>query len=72
MWRLRSEIGSIHRRWPALKKALHDEEPLVRGHAAWALGQIGGGGAKRGLQGRLRVERHPEVITEIKDALREM
>ena len=57
---------------PALKKALHDEEPLVRGHAAWALGQIGGGGAKRGLQGRLRVERHPEVITEIKDALREM
>src|SRR5690606_12278584 len=24
---------------PALVEALHDEEPLVRGHAAWALGR---------------------------------
>ncbi len=27
---------------PALIPLLHDVEPLVRGHAAWALGQIGG------------------------------
>lgn len=26
---------------PALKKLLADPEPLVRGHAAWALGRIG-------------------------------
>jgi epoxyqueuosine reductase len=25
---------------PALSQALHDHEPLIRGHAAWALGQI--------------------------------
>ena len=25
---------------PALARALHDPEPLARGHAAWALGQI--------------------------------
>jgi epoxyqueuosine reductase len=31
---------------PALGRALlHDEDPLVRGHAAWALGRIGGDGA---------------------------
>lgn len=28
---------------PGLSEALNDGEPLVRGHAAWALGQIGGG-----------------------------
>jgi hypothetical protein len=26
---------------PVLATALHDDEPLVRGHAAWALGRIG-------------------------------
>ena len=30
---------------PALTGALEDAEPLVRGHAAWALGRIGGVGA---------------------------
>ena len=54
---------------PALKKALNDDESLVRGHAAWALGQIGGKAAKKALQTRLNVEGHAEVITEIKDAL---
>ena len=54
---------------PALKKALNDDEPLVRGHAAWALGQIGGKAARKALQARLDVEVHTEVITEIKDAL---
>ena len=55
---------------PVLKKALNDDEPLVRGHAAWALGQIGGGPARRALQARLSVETHPEVIREIEDAMR--
>lgn len=30
---------------PALDRALHDAEPLVRAHAAWALGRIGGSAA---------------------------
>ncbi len=54
---------------PALKKALNDDQPLVRGHAAWALGQIGGRAAGKALQARLDVEEHTEVITEIKNAL---
>ncbi len=34
---------------PALIRALEDAEPLVRGHAAWALGRIGGEEARRAL-----------------------
>ena len=56
---------------PALKDALADEEPLVRNHAAWALGRIGGDAAKRTLQKRLTVETEQDVITEIQDALLE-
>ena len=56
---------------PALKDALTDDEPLVRSHAAWALGKIGGDTAKQILQTRLTVETEQEVITEIQDALLE-
>ena len=56
---------------PALKDALTDDEPLVRSHAAWALGRIGGDTAKQILQTRLTVETQQEVITEIQDALLE-
>jgi epoxyqueuosine reductase len=41
---------------PALAIALHDEEPLVRGHAAWALGRIGTEAAREALRGREAVE----------------
>ncbi len=36
-------LGNAHdlRAVPVLIEALHDSEPLVRGHAAWALGEIG-------------------------------
>ena len=54
---------------PALKLALVDDEPLVRGHAAWALGQIGGKKAIQALKTRLKSENHSEVISEIHDAL---
>ena len=57
---------------PALKDALADDEPLVRSHAAWALGRIGGDAAKRTLQRRLTVETEQDVITEIQDALLEI
>ena len=56
---------------PALESALADHEPLVRGHAAWALGKIGGETAKQALQTRLTVETDQDVITEIQDALLE-
>ncbi len=57
---------------PALKKALTDDESLVRSHAAWALGQIGGTAAEKILQTQLTVETEHEVITEIQDALLEI
>ena len=57
---------------PALKRALDDDEVLVREHAAWALGEIGGKSAKKALDTRLRVETEVRVISEIKDALRVM
>ena len=56
----------------ALKDALADDEPLVRSHAAWALGKIGGDTAKQTLQKRLTVETEQDVITEIQDALLEI
>ena len=54
---------------PALKKALINDEPMIRGHAAWALGQIGGENAIIALENQLENEIVPEVITEIQDAL---
>ncbi len=46
---------------PALIGALDDDEPLVRGHAAWALGQIGSAAALEALQRRLPLEIDAEV-----------
>jgi epoxyqueuosine reductase len=54
---------------PALIGALHDYEPLVRGHAAWALGRIDGEQAKQALQAALLTEEDKEVQQEIRCAL---
>ena len=54
---------------PALVGALHDVEPLVRGHAAWALGRIGGEEAKQALEDALEREEDLEVQKEIRCAL---
>ncbi len=54
---------------PALISALDDEEPLVRGHVAWALGQLGGDEAKEALKRRLGIEEDAEVRGELEDAL---
>ena len=57
---------------PSLKGALKDDDPLIRSHAAWALGRIGGGTARQILRKRLTFETEPMVITEIQDALLEV
>jgi epoxyqueuosine reductase len=54
---------------PALAVALNDEEPLVRGHAAWALGRIGTEAARQALHGRAEVEEDAWVREEISEAL---
>ena len=54
---------------PALVNALSDYEPLVRGHAAWALGRIGGEQAKHALDDVLASEDDEEVRKEIRYAL---
>jgi epoxyqueuosine reductase len=51
---------------PALETALVHEEPLVRAHAAWALGRLG---ARAALERRRPVETEAEVIGEIDAAL---
>lgn len=54
---------------PALAGALCDHEPLVRGHAAWALGCIGGAEARDALRAALTSETDPAVIAEVSCAL---
>ena len=54
---------------PALKRGLHDEEPLVKSHSAWALGQIPHPDAKQALRQALPLEQEAEVRAEIKAAL---
>jgi len=52
-----------------LASALRDADPLVRGHAAWALGRIGGAEAQGILTAALAAEADPEVGAEIQKAL---
>jgi epoxyqueuosine reductase len=54
---------------PDLARALKEEEPVVRSHAAWALGRIGGPEARRRLEEALAGEADGEVREEIEAAL---
>ena len=54
---------------PALARALRYAEPLVRSHAAWALGETGNEPARAALEQALRQETDPKVVAEINDAL---
>ena len=56
---------------PALADSLGDDEPLVRGHAAWALGNIGGDRALAELEKARETEEDPWVVEEIDRALAE-
>lgn len=54
---------------PPLVEALVDEEPLVRAHAAWALGRLGGEEARAALQAALATETDTQVQGELKRSL---
>jgi epoxyqueuosine reductase len=64
-------LGNLRdsRALPALEGALHDAEPLIRSHAAWALGRIGGHGAHQVLHTAHRTEGEADVREEIALAL---
>jgi epoxyqueuosine reductase len=49
---------------PPLVAALADPEPLVRGHAAWALGRLGGRAARDALERTRRADTDPDVRAE--------
>jgi len=54
---------------PALIRSLDDEESVVRGHVAWALGQIGSQTALDPLRRRLRAENDADVQEELRQAI---
>jgi epoxyqueuosine reductase len=53
----------------ALAAALSDPDPVLRGHAAWALGRIGGAAARTALEGAAAGEAEASVLAEIAGAL---
>ena len=61
------DLGSIS----ALTRALWEEESLVRIHAAWALGRIGGEKAIAILERALHSEKDVEIINEIRLSIEE-
>ena len=55
---------------PALRESLEgDPHPMVRSHAAWALGRIGSPAAIEALEKRLNLECEHTVREEISNAL---
>ena len=54
---------------PALANTLNSDSPLVRSHAAWALGQIGGEEAQTALERAMKIESDEDVWEEIASAL---
>ena len=46
-----------------------DDNPIVRGHTAWALGKLGGKRSKNALEKALEIEEKKEVKEEIMNAL---
>jgi len=57
---------------PLLRIALHDPEPLVRGHAAWALGRFAEPEARAALHQHLAREEDTRVRAEVLAVLREL
>lgn len=62
-------LGSLEAVPPLTEALLGDPDPLVRSHAAWALGQIDIDVASQSLERAAREETDLQVITEIQSAL---
>ncbi len=56
---------------PELAGLLDSDDPMVRRHAAWALGQVGGADARQALERRRTTEADPHTRAEIELALGE-
>lgn len=54
---------------PVLKEALHDQRPVIRGIAAWALSEIGGEEVKGLLESALKVAKDNAVKGEIEKGI---
>jgi epoxyqueuosine reductase len=54
---------------PALSRALSDPEPLVRAHAAWALGRMGSAEARSALSAHAVMETDAYVLEELSAAM---
>ena len=54
---------------PALELVLLEQEPLIRSHSAWGLGQVATKKAYDILENALTSEEDPQVIKEIREAL---
>jgi len=54
---------------PALRAALRDPGAVIRSHAAWALGRIGGADAVASLEAALTFESDPRAFDELISAL---
>jgi epoxyqueuosine reductase len=52
---------------PALATALKDDDPVVRGHSAWAIGRINP--RHPALPAALASESHPQVMAELRQAM---
>ncbi|HWJ02503.1 MAG TPA: tRNA epoxyqueuosine(34) reductase QueG, partial [Verrucomicrobiae bacterium] len=57
---------------PEILGYLKDERPVIRGHAAWALGQIGDTAALEDLERALPMEKDPQVQAEIQAAINKL
>ena len=62
-------INKDPRAIPALEEALSEAEVLVRMHAAWALGQLGGKKSLISLTKALAEESEKDVLNEINSAI---
>lgn len=62
-------LGAVSAVSPLITTLKEDPEPLVRGHAAWALGQIGSDQARKALDQARITEEDPYVLEEINSAL---
>ena len=54
---------------PALAAALADAEPVVRSHAAWALGRLGVAGATSASHRRMWSEGDESVVSGLEEGL---